>query len=172
LGEPQDFPFIDPPDTRLINDGYKLLQELKAVDEARAVTSVGRQISTLPLDPRLARMLLAASHHRRVEEMLIIAAFLAAQDPRERPAEAQAQADQKHATFADPRSDFIAVLNLWKAFAEQSASLSGSQLRKWCRENFLSFIRMREWQELQRQLADIAAELELRAKQLPARDHA
>ena len=109
LGEPQDFPFVDPPDTRLINDGYKLLQELKAVDEARTVTSLGRQISVLPLDPRLARMLLAASHHRCVAEMLIIAAFLAAQDPRERPADAQAQADQKHAAFADPRSDFIAV---------------------------------------------------------------
>ena len=168
LGEPQDFPFVDPPDTRQINDGYKLLQELKAVDEARVVTSLGRQISALPLDPRLARMLLAASHHRCVAEMLIIAAFLAAQDPRERPAEAQAQADQKHAAFADPRSDFLAVLNLWKAFAEQSAALSGSQLRKWCRENFLSFIRMREWQELQRQLADIVAELQLKPNQLPA----
>ena len=108
LGEPQDFPFVDPPDTRLINDGYRLLQELKAVDEARAVTSLGRQISTLPLDPRLARMLLAASHHGCLAEMLVIAAFLAAQDPRERPADAQAQADQKHAAFADPRSDFIA----------------------------------------------------------------
>jgi ATP-dependent RNA helicase HrpA len=171
LGEPQEFPFVDPPDTRLINDGYKLLQELKAVDEARAVTSIGRQISTLPLDPRLARMLLAASHHRCVAEMLTIAAFLAAQDPRERPAEAQAQADEKHAAFADPRSDFVGVLNLWKAFSEQSAALSGSQLRKWCRENFLSFIRMREWQELQRQLADIAAELDLRPNQLPAEYH-
>ena len=104
-------------------------------------------------------------------EMLIITAFLAAQDPRERPADAQAQSDQKHAAFADPRSDFIAVLNLWKAFAEQSAALSGSQLRKWCRENFLSFIRMREWQELQRQLGDIAGELELRPNQLPAEYH-
>jgi ATP-dependent helicase HrpA len=93
------------------------------------------------------------------------------QDPRERPAEAQAQADEKHAAFADPRSDFIGVLNLWKAFAEQSAALSGNQLRKWCRENFLSFIRMREWQELQRQLADIAGELELRPNQLPAEYH-
>ena len=117
------------------------------------MTSLGRQISALPLDPRLARMLLAASHHRCVAEMLVIAAFLAAQDPRERPADAQPQADQKHAAFADPRSDFIAVLNLWKAFTEQSAALSGSQLRKWCRENFLSFMRMREWQELHRQLA-------------------
>ncbi|HKS58331.1 MAG TPA: ATP-dependent RNA helicase HrpA, partial [Steroidobacteraceae bacterium] len=171
LGEPQDFPFVDPPDTRLINDGYKLLQELKAVDDARQVTSIGRQISTLPLDPRLARMLLAASHHSCVAEMLIVAAFLAAQDPRERPADAQAQADERHATFADPRSDFVGVLNLWKAFVEQSAALSGSQLRKWCRENFLSFIRMREWQELQRQLADIAGELESRPNQVPAEYH-
>ena len=95
LGEPQDFPFVDPPDTRLINDGYRLLQELKAVDESRAVTSLGSQISTLPLDPRLARMLLAASHHGCLAEMLIIAAFLAAQDPRERPSDAQQQADQQ-----------------------------------------------------------------------------
>jgi ATP-dependent helicase HrpA len=162
LGEPDAFPFVDPPDTRLINDGYRLLQELKAVDEGRTVTSLGRQISTLPLDPRLARMLLAASHHGCLAEMLVITSFLAAQDPRERPADAQAQADQKHAQFADPRSDFIAVLNLWNAFHAQSAALSGSQLRKWCRENFLSFLRMREWQELHRQLGETAGELELK----------
>ena len=169
LGEPQDFPFVDPPDTRLINDGYRLLQELKAVDDERARDEPrAADLVRCRVDPRLARMLLAASHHRCVAEMLVIAAFLAAQDPRERPADAQAQADQKHAAFADPRSDFIAVLNLWNAFAEQSAALSGSQLRKWCRENFLSFMRMREWQELQRQLGDIVAELELRPNQLPA----
>jgi ATP-dependent helicase HrpA len=168
LGEPEEFPFLDAPDTRLINDGYRLLQELKAVDESRAVTSLGRQISTLPLDPRLARMLIAASHHRCVAEMLIITAFLSAQDPRERPSDAQTQADQKHAVFADTRSDFIAILNLWKAYAAQSAELSGSQLRKWCRENFLSFMRLREWQELQRQLAEIVRELELKPNQTPA----
>src|SRR4029453_11952291 len=100
VGGPPAFPFVDPPDTRQINDGYKLLQELKAVDENRVVTSLGRQISALPLHPRLARMLLAASHHRCVAEMLVIAAFLAAQDPRERPADAQTQADQKHSAFA------------------------------------------------------------------------
>jgi ATP-dependent helicase HrpA len=162
LGEPQDFPFVDPPDTRMINDGYRLLQELKAVDEARVVTSLGRQIAALPVDPRLARMLLAASHHGCLSEMLVIAAFLAAQDPRERPSDAQAQADQKHAAFADSRSDFIAILNLWNAFGQVGASASGSQLRKWCRENFLSFMRLREWQELHRQLTETARELELR----------
>jgi ATP-dependent helicase HrpA len=168
LGEPEAFPFVDPPDTRQINDGYRLLQELKAVDDARRVTSLGRQISTLPLDPRLARMLIAASHHRCLAEMLIIASFLAAQDPRERPSDAQQQADQKHAVFHDPRSDFITVLNLWNAAREQAANLSGSQLRKWHRESFLSFIRMREWQELHRQLGELIAELKLRPNETPA----
>ncbi len=168
LGEPEEFPFVDPPDTRLINDGYRLLQELKAVDDARVVTSLGRQIAALPVDPRLARMLIAAGHHGCVAEMLILTAFLASQDPRERPSDAQQQADQKHATYADPRSDFVTVLNLWKNFHEQSAALSGNQLRKWCRENFLSFVRMREWQELQRQLRDIAEELKLAVNQAAA----
>lgn len=168
LGEPEDFPFLDPPDTRLINDGYRLLQELKAVDDARAVTSLGRQIAALPVDPRLARMLIAAGHHGCVAEMLILTAFLASQDPRERPSDAQQQADQRHATYADPRSDFVTVLNLWKLFNEQSAALSGNQLRRWCRENFLSFMRMREWQELHRQLGDITEELKLSPNQAAA----
>lgn len=159
LGEPQDFPFVDPTDTRMINDGYRLLQELKAVDDSRHVTSLGRQLSALPLDPRLARMLLAASHHGCLAEMLVIAAFLAAQDPRERPSDAQTQADQKHAAFADSRSDFIAILNLWNAYSTQVDALSGSQLRKWCRENFIAFMRAREWQELHRQLSEIVKEL-------------
>jgi ATP-dependent helicase HrpA len=159
LGEPETFPFVDPPDTRQINDGYRLLQELKAVDENRRVTSLGRQLSSLPIDPRLGRMLVAASHHGCVPEMLVIAAFLAAQDPRERPADAQAQADQKHAAFADPRSDFISILNLWNAYTTQATTVSGSQLRKWCRENFISFMRAREWQELHRQLSEIVKEL-------------
>ncbi len=168
LGEPEDFPFVDPPDTRLINDGYRLLQELKAVDDARRVTSLGKQIASLPVDPRLARMLVAAGHHRCVTEMLVLSAFLASQDPRERPSDAQQQADQRHATYADPRSDFVTVLNLWKLFQEQSAALSGNQLRKWCRENFISFMRMREWQELHRQLGDVVADLKLPLNQTPA----
>ncbi len=168
LGEPEEFPFVDPPDTRQINDGYRLLQELKAVDDSRRVTALGRQIATLPVDPRLARMLIAASHLGCVAEMLILTAFLASQDPRERPQDAQAQADQKHAAFADGRSDFMTVLNLWKAFREQSEQLSNSQLRKWCRENFLSYIRVREWQELHRQLSDTSAELSLNVNSAPA----
>jgi len=168
LGEPEEFPFVDPPDTRLINDGYRLLQELKAVDDSRRVTSLGRQLSSLPLDPRLARMLIAASHHGCLAEMLVITAFLSAQDPRERPSDAQTQADQKHATFADSRSDFIAILNLWNTYTTQVSTLSGSQLRKWCRENFIAFMRAREWQELHRQLSETIKELELKPNTAPA----
>jgi ATP-dependent helicase HrpA len=167
LGEAEDFPFIDPPDTRLINDGYRLLQELKAVDDSRRVTSLGKQIATVPVDPRLARMLMAADHHRCVAEMLVLAAFLASQDPRERPADAQQQADQKHATYADSRSDFVTVLKLWTMFNEQQEALSASQLRKWCRENFLSYIRLREWKELHRQLSETAEDLELKISAMP-----
>jgi ATP-dependent helicase HrpA len=168
LGEPESFPFLDPPDTRLVNDGVRLLQELKAMDEERRVTSLGQQIAALPVDPRLGRMLLAASHHHCLSEMLIIAAFLEAQDPRERPADAQQNASEKHAAFADARSDFVTVLNLWRVYAEQSAALSGNQLRKWCRENFLSLMRMREWQDLHAQVSEAIAELKLRPNQAPA----
>ena len=168
LGEPENFPFLDPPDTRLVNDGVRLLQELKAMDDERRVTSLGAKIAGLPVDPRLGRMLLAASHHNCVTEMLVITSFLEAQDPRERPSDAQQASAEKHALFADARSDFITVLNLWKAFKEQSAAVSGSQLRKWCREHFLSFMRMREWQELHSQLSQSLRELELRPNQADA----
>jgi ATP-dependent helicase HrpA len=162
LGEPEEFPFIDPPDTRLVNDGVRLLQELKAMDGERRVTPLGRQLAFLPLDPRLARMLVAAGQHGCLTEMLVIAAFLETQDPRERPADAQKLADEKHVLFADKRSDFITALNLWRAFTESSPQLSGNQLRKWCREHYLSFVRMREWQDLHSQLTEAARELKLR----------
>ena len=168
LGEPEQFPFLDPPDTRLVNDGVRLLQELQAMDEARRITSLGHKIAGFPVDPRLGRMLLAASHHNCLTEMLVLTAFLEAQDPRERPTDAQQQADEKHALFADQRSDFVAVLNLWRAFNEQAAALSGNQLRKWCREHFLSFVRLREWQELHGQLSEAVRELDLRPNQIAA----
>ena len=168
LGQPAEFPFLDPPDTRLVNDGVRLLQELKAMDEDRRVTSLGEQIAGIPVDPRLGRMLLAATKRNCLTEMLVIAAFLEVQDPRERPQEAQAHATQMHATFSDARSDFITVLNLWRAYGEQSAALSGNQLRKWCREHFLSFLRMREWQDLHAQLADSVSELKVRPNEIPA----
>jgi ATP-dependent helicase HrpA len=168
LGEPGEFPFLDPPDTRLVNDGVRLLQELKAMDEDRKVTSLGEQIAGIPVDPRLGRMLLAATRRNCLTEMLVIAAFLEVQDPRERPQEAKEHAVQMHAKFNDARSDFVTVLNLWRAFGEQSAALSGNQLRKWCREHFLSFLRMREWQDLHAQLADSVSELKVRPNEIPA----
>ncbi|MDE2450218.1 MAG: ATP-dependent RNA helicase HrpA, partial [Gammaproteobacteria bacterium] len=168
LGDPESFPFLDPPDTRLINDGVRLLEELQAMTSERRVTRLGRQIAALPVDPRLGRMLLAASRQRCLAEMLVITAFLETQDPRERPADMSQQADEKHAVFADKRSDFVTVLNLWRAFGEQAAALSGNQLRKWCREHFLSFLRMREWQDLHTQLTRSVRELDLRPSQAPA----
>jgi ATP-dependent helicase HrpA len=168
LGDPETFPFLDPPDTRLINDGVRLLEELQAMTDDRRVTRLGKQIAALPLDPRLGRMLLAASRQRCLTEMLGLAAFLETQDPRERPAEMSQQAEEKHALFADNRSDFITVLNLWRAFGEQAAALSANQLRKWCREHFLSFLRMREWQDLHTQLTRSVRELDLRPNREPA----
>ena len=168
LGDPESFPFLDPPDTRMVNDGVRLLQELKAMDEDRRVTSLGQQIAGIPVDPRLGRMLLAASRHHCLTEMLIVASFLEGQDPRERPSDAQQQASEKHALFADARSDFITVLNLWRAYNEQAAALSRNQLRKWCREHFISFLRVREWQDLHTQLSQSIAELKLRPNQMPA----
>jgi ATP-dependent helicase HrpA len=162
LGDPESFPFLDPPDTRLVNDGVRLLQELKAMDDERRVTSLGQQIAGIPVDPRLGRMLLAASRNHCLTEMLVVASFLEGQDPRERPTDAQQQASEKHALFADARSDFVTVLNVWRAFNEQAAALSRNQLRKWCREHFLSFLRMREWQDLHSQLSQSVAELKLR----------
>ena len=156
LGAPEDFPFVDPPDTRLLNDGYRLLQELSAVDGDRRITRLGRQMASLPVDPRLARILLEAGRQRCLAEALVIAAFLSIQDPRERPADKADAADQAHALFADERSDFVAVLNLWRAAVEQSAAGTRS-LRRWCKEHFLSFVRMREWRDLHEQLADITA---------------
>ena len=119
LGVPEDFPFLDAPDTRLLNDGYRLLQELSAVDGDRKITRLGRRMASLPVDPRLARILLEAGRTGCLREALVIAAFLSIQDPRERPADKTEAADEKHAQFADERSDFIAVLNLWRAAREQ-----------------------------------------------------
>src|SRR3984957_11171491 len=162
LGDAEAFPFLDPPDTRQINDGVRQLQELGAMDERRRITPLGRRIASLPCDPKLGRMLLAAARLHCLTEMLIVAAFLAVQDPRERPADAQAQADAAHAAYADARSDFVTVLSLWQRFHEQAALLGGAALRKWCRENFLSFVRMREWQDLHAQLGRCAQDLGLR----------
>jgi ATP-dependent helicase HrpA len=168
LGDPETFPFLDPPDTRQINDGIRQLQELGAMDERGRITQLGQRIASLPCDPKLGRMLLAAAKLHCLSEMLIVTAFLTVQDPRERPADAQAQADAAHAVYADPRSDFVTVLTLWQRFHEQAALLGGSALRKWCRENFLSFVRMREWQDVHSQLGGSVQDLDLKRNPAPA----
>ncbi|KHL11187.1 ATP-dependent helicase HrpA [Mumia flava] len=166
LGPVTEFPFLDAPDTRAVRDGVALLTELGALtDDASgrrsSLTQVGRRISSLPLDPRLARMLLAASDYGCLREMLIIVSGLSIQDPRERPLEHQQAADAKHARFADPTSDFLAYLNLWNHLRERRRELSGNAYRREVREDFLHFLRIREWQDVHALLRTQAKELGL-----------
>jgi ATP-dependent helicase HrpA len=165
LGDIAAFPFIDPPDRRNITAGVQLLEELGALDlqehptPERRLTDVGRKLSQLPIDPRLARMVLAAADNGCVREVLVIAAALSIQDPRERPVEKQQAADQMHARFADPTSDFLAYLNLWEYLREQQKERSSSGLRRMCRDEFLNYLRVREWQDLHGQLRQVAHSL-------------
>ena len=152
LGRVEDFPFIDPPDPRAIADGWQTLTELGAVDAERQLTAIGRQMSRLPVDVKLARMLVAAQGHGCLAEVTVITSFLGIQDPRERPADAREKADNAHAEFADPNSEFIGILKLWDAYRAAHEDLTQSKLRDWCERRFLGFLRMREWRELHRQL--------------------
>jgi len=162
LGDIRDFPFVDPPDTRLINDGFKLLEELGAVDDKRQLTKTGRQLARLPVDPRIARMVIEAAHQGALREVLVIASALSVQDPRERPHDKRQAADQKHKEYADEESDFMTLLNLWQLWHEQREALSQSQLRRWCQKQFLSFMRLREWRDVHRQLHISIRELGLK----------
>lgn len=159
LGSIEDFPFLEPPDERAIADGWQQLGELGAVDKDRKLTATGRQMARLPVDVKLARMLVAAQQHRCLREMLVIAAFLGIQDPRERPPEAREAADHAHAKFADARSEFVGILKLWEAYRAAHEDLTQSKLRDWCEKHFLGFLRMREWRELHRQLLLLCDEL-------------
>jgi ATP-dependent helicase HrpA len=159
LGEIQAFPFIEPPDYRQIKDGYQTLHELGAIDENNQLTPLGGQLARLPIDPRIGRMILAAREEGCLEEVLIIASALTVQDPRERPLDMQQAADEAHSKWRDENSDFVAFLHLWRWYEEKRAHLSTSQLRKACRTNFLSFVRMREWRETYHQLKDVIGEL-------------
>jgi len=152
LGRIEHFPFIEPPEGRQISDGYRLLEELGALDATRRLTPAGRELARLPVDPRIARMLLGARQHDCVAEVLVIAAALSVQDMRERPPEHKQAADEAHARFQDERSDFLWYLNLWQAWAEVSRHLSRSRQKAWLREHFLSALRLREWQEVHAQL--------------------
>lgn len=148
----ENFPFIDPPEPRAFADGWRKLSELGAIDARRKLTNVGRELARIPIDVQLARMLVEARRLHVFDQVLPIVAFLGIQDPRERPAEKRDAADAVHREFADAKSDFIGILNLWNAYRAAHEDLTQSKLRDWCEKHFLSFPRMREWRELHRQL--------------------
>src|SRR5438477_1501003 len=160
LGEVAAFPFLEPPGTRAIADGYQLLQELSAVDGSRKLTPLGSELAQLPVDPRIGRMILAGREHGCLAEVLVIASALAVPDPRERPLEKKQAADQAHLRFRDERSDFLSLIALWQFFAEAlSKGLSHRRLVEHCRAHFVSYLRLVEWRDLYRQLADQMREL-------------
>ncbi|KER04496.1 ATP-dependent helicase HrpA [Photorhabdus temperata subsp. temperata Meg1] len=167
LGDIGAFPFVQPPDKRNIQDGVRLLEELGAIDQNATVkgnyrlTLIGRQLAQLPVDPRLARMVLEARHHGCVREVMVITSALSIQDPRERPLEKQQASDEKHRRFADKDSDFIAFLKLWDFLKEQQKELSSSQFRKLCRQDYLNYLRVREWQDVYTQLRQVVKEVGL-----------
>lgn len=163
LGPLEEFPLLDPPRPEAIRDGYNTLFELGAVDKDRKLTPIGRQLSRLPVDPRIGRMLLAASEEGCLADMAIIAAALEVQDPRERPVDKQQAADEAHARFADPDSDFLGYLRLWDFYHRLKDSTSRSQLRKACQKNFLSELRLREWLDVHRQLLEMLEQSGLKA---------
>ena len=152
FGEVVDFPFVDPPDGRLIRDGYRLLEELAAVDRRHKVTRLGKALARLPVDPRIGRMLIEAAQTGCLKEMLVIAAALSVQDPRERPAEKRQEADECHAQFADERSDFVAYLKLWDFLEQNRRHLTRRKFERLCKRYFLSPSRVREWHDVQVQL--------------------
>ena len=159
LGRIEDFPFLEAPDERAVADGWQQLTELGAIDSERRMTAIGKQMARLPVDVKLARMLVAAQAAGCLRPMLVIASFLGIQDPRERPADARGAADTAHAQFADGRSEFVGVLRLWDAYRQAHEDLTQSKLRDWCGRHFLGFLRMREWRELHRQLRLLCEEL-------------
>ena len=164
LGDVAAFPFLDPPDQRSVRDGYALLEELGAIapDEQR-LTRLGERLARLPIDPRLGRMVLEAERHGCVREVLIITAALSIQDPRERPAEHRAAADEAHARFTVPGSDFLTLVKLWDHLRAQQKALTGNQFRKLCRSEYLNYLRVREWHDLFSQLRQVAGGLGIRS---------
>ncbi|MFD0253468.1 ATP-dependent RNA helicase HrpA [Streptomyces sp. NPDC127113] len=175
LGDIEKFPFIDPPDHRNIRDGVQLLQELGALDPAqkdarKRLTDTGRKLAQLPVDPRLARMVLEADKNGCVREVMVIAAALSIQDPRERPSEKQAQADQQHARFKDETSDFLAFLNLWRYIREQQKERGSSSFRRMCKQEYLNFLRIREWQDIYTQLRTVAKQMGIHLDEQDAPD--
>ena len=173
LGDIAEFPFVEPPDRRHITDGMNLLHELGAIDSSTKdtlveLTPLGRKLARLPVDPRLARMVLAADQNGCVTEVTVIAAALSIQDPRERPVEKQAQADQLHARFRDPESDFTSYLKLWEYLTEQKRDLSANRFRKLCKAEYLNYLRVREWQDVAGQLKQMVKSLDVTPNDKPA----
>lgn len=172
LGRLDEFPFLDPPKPTSVREGYKTLEELGAIEAPQEsdsesnrrstvdfrLTTIGRQMARLPVDPRISRMVLAAIDEHAVVEVMVIAAALEIQDPRERPIDKQQMADEAQQKFKHEDSDFLTLLNLWDAWFENKKKLSGGQLKKWCKNNFLSWMRMREWVDVHRQLKDLLAD--------------
>ena len=169
LGDVEQFPFIEPPLGRAIADGYQLLQELGAVDEAKQLTGLGQQLAKLPLDPRIGRMILAGRDHDCLRELLIIASALSVQDARDRPQEAQGAADSAHKKFEDEKSEFLTYLKLWSWFEDAiTHKKSNRQLQEHCRANFVSQLRLREWRDVHAQLFTLVREQGWRVNETPA----
>ncbi|MGZ5064957.1 MAG: ATP-dependent RNA helicase HrpA [Usitatibacter sp.] len=169
LGNIADFPFIEPPTPRQIEDGYRQLFELGAIDDARGLTALGKELARLPVDPRIGRLLLAAREFHCLSEMLIVASALSIPDPRDRPQALREASDRAHEEFRDEASDFVQLLNLWKFFDNELVhKKSNRKLYETCREHFLSYVRMREWRDLAGQLREMAVELKIRDNPTPA----
>ena len=171
LGDVFDFPYLEAPDSGMIRDGYKLLFELGAVTKAKGddikITPIGRELASFPTDPRLGRMLLAAKEYGVLDEVLVIVSALSIQDVRERPLDKQQASDQKHSRFKDESSDFISLLKLWDYYHDKNKELSQGQLRKLCKREFLSYMRLREWNETYRQLRMSSKEIQLNKDKKP-----
>lgn len=183
LGDINQFPFVQPPDSRNVADGYRLLQELQAIDSSakgprqvadrkNKLTSIGRQLSRLPIDPRYARMVIEAGKNDALKEVIVIAAGLSIQDPRERPQEHRQKADEAHAELSDKTSDFMSLLNVWNKVTQQQSELSNSQFRKWCKLHFLNYLRLREWQDIVSQIKKSLSDLKLGLNSQAASDDA
>ena len=168
LGDIKEFPFLEKPSAKQINDGFLLLEQLGAINSSRQLTATGRSLSKLSVDPRIGRVIIAGEQQNVLSEILIIASALSCQEPRERPADKQQAADEKHAQYASKKSDFIGFLNLWVSYEAQRKHLSQNKLRKYCQANFISFMRMREWRELYQQLYTQTKELGFRFNDLSA----
>ncbi len=167
LGDILDFPFIDPPDRRNVKDGVDLLEELGALSGGR-LTPLGRKVAQLPVDPRLARMVLEADRNGCVREVMVITAAMSIQDPRERPADKRQAADEQHARFAEKESDFLSYLNLWEYLRERQEELSGNQFRRLCKQEYLHYLRVREWQDIFGQLRQVGRDLGVTLNSAPA----